>query len=65
MKCAKPGRSRSSNRHRPTVLVLTRQNLPTLDRSKYAPAEGLRKGAYVLADLGQGKPQVILMANWF
>ncbi len=51
------------HRHRPSVLVLTRQNLPTLDRSKYAPAEGLRKGAYVLADLGQGKPQVILMAT--
>jgi transketolase len=51
------------NRHRPTALVLTRQNLPTLDRAVYAPAEGLRKGAYVLADLGQGKPQVILMAS--
>jgi transketolase len=36
------------NRHRPTVLALTRQNLPTLDRSRYAPAEGLRRGAYVL-----------------
>ena len=44
------------NRHRPTSLVLTRQNLPTLDRSVFAPAEGLRKGAYVLADLGEGKP---------
>ncbi len=51
------------NRHRPTALVLTRQNLPTLDRAVYAPAEGLRKGAYVLADLGEGKPQVILMAS--
>jgi transketolase len=53
------------NRHRPTALVLTRQNLPTLDRTVYAPAEGLQKGAYVLADLGiaQGKPQVILMAS--
>lgn len=51
------------NRHRPTALVLTRQNLPTLDRSDYAGAEGLRKGAYVLADLGEQKPQIILMAT--
>jgi transketolase len=51
------------NRHRPTVLVLTRQNLPTLDRMVFAPAQGLRKGAYVLADLGPGKLQVILMAS--
>jgi transketolase len=52
-----------SNRHRPTALILTRQNLPTLDRSVFAPAEGLAKGAYVLADLGPGKPQIILMAS--
>lgn len=51
------------NRHRPTSLILTRQNLPTLDRTVYAPAEGLRKGAYVLADLGDKKPQIILMAS--
>jgi transketolase len=51
------------NRHRPTALVLTRQNLPTLDREVYAPAEGLRRGAYVLADLGSGKLQIILMAS--
>ena len=51
------------NRHRPSALVLTRQNLPTLDRSVYAPADGLRKGAYVLADLGKGGPEVILMAS--
>jgi transketolase len=51
------------NRHRPTALVLTRQNLPTLDRSLFAPADGVRKGAYVLADLGPGKPQIILMAS--
>ena len=51
------------NRHQPTALVLTRQNLPTLDRSVFAPASGLRKGAYVLADLGSGKPQIILMAS--
>ncbi|MGV8050005.1 MAG: transketolase [Anaerolineaceae bacterium] len=51
------------NRHRPTALVLTRQNLPTLDRSVYASAEGTRKGAYILADLGGGKPEIILMAS--
>jgi transketolase len=51
------------NRHRPTALVLTRQSLPTLDRTIYAPAAGLRKGAYVLADLGHGKPHIILMAS--
>ncbi len=51
------------NRQRPTALVLTRQNLHTLDRNIYASAEGLRRGAYVLADLGKGKPQMILMAS--
>jgi transketolase len=44
-------------------MVLTRQNLPTLDRAKYAPAAGVAKGAYVLADAPGGKPQVILMAT--
>lgn len=52
-----------TNRTRPTVLTLTRQNLPTLDRSVYGPAEGVSKGAYVLADLGEGTPQIILMAS--
>ncbi|HKV79396.1 MAG TPA: transketolase [Candidatus Sulfotelmatobacter sp.] len=47
----------------PVVLVLTRQNLPTLDRSKYAPASGVAKGAYVLADAEGGKPQVILLGT--
>jgi len=47
----------------PTLLALTRQNLPTLDRSVYAPASNLEKGAYVLADIGPGAPQVILMAS--
>ena len=42
-------------RHRPTVLVLSRQPLPTLDRSKYAPASGVSKGAYVLADAPRRK----------
>lgn len=51
------------HRHRPTALVLSRQNLPVLDRSIFAPAEGTQKGAYVLADLGHGAPQIILMAT--
>jgi transketolase len=50
-------------RHRPTTLVLTRQPLPTLDRSKYAAASGVTKGAYVLADPPGGKPDVVLMAT--
>ena len=49
--------------HSPTALVLTRQNLPTLDRSKYAPASGVAKGAYVLADTPGGKPDVILLGS--
>jgi len=47
----------------PAALVLTRQNLPTLDRVKYAPAAGLHKGGYVLADAPNGKPDVILIAT--
>jgi transketolase len=50
-------------RHEPAVLALSRQALPTLDRSKYAPASGVAKGAYVLADAPGGKPQLILMAS--
>jgi len=48
--------------HGPCALVLTRQDVPTLDRSRYAPAEGLRQGSYVLAD-SDGEPQVILIAT--
>jgi transketolase len=43
--------------------VLTRQNLPTIDRTKYAPASGVAKGAYVVADAAGGKPEAILMAS--
>jgi transketolase len=50
-------------RHQPAVLALSRQPLPTLDRSKYAPAAGVSKGAYVLADAPGGKPDVILIAS--
>jgi transketolase len=49
-------------RHRPSVLALSRQPLPTLDRSRYAAASGVVKGAYVLAD-GGGVPQLILIAT--
>ncbi|QRN97942.1 transketolase [Archangium violaceum] len=49
-------------RHEPVVLVLTRQAVPTLDRTKYAPASGLAKGAYVLVD-SQGTPDVILIGT--
>jgi transketolase len=50
-------------RERPVVLVLSRQNLPTLDRSRYAAAEGLRRGAYVLSDAQDHKPQLVLIAS--
>ncbi len=50
-------------RHEPVALILTRQALPTLDRAKYAPASGLAKGAYVLADAPGGKPDVLLLAT--
>jgi transketolase len=50
-------------RHDPVALVLTRQAVPTLDRTKYAPAEGLHRGAYVLADARGGKPDVLLLAT--
>jgi transketolase len=49
--------------HEPAVLVLTRQALPTLDRGKYAPASGLARGAYVLADAAGGKPEVLLLGT--
>jgi len=50
-------------RHAPTALVLSRQAIPVLDRLVFAPASGLKRGAYVLADLGGGRPQLILMAS--
>jgi transketolase len=50
-------------RHKPAVLVLSRQPLPTLDRTKYALASGLARGAYVLHDGPGGDPEVILMAT--
>ena len=50
-------------RHEPAVLALSRQPLPTLDRSKYAPAAGVARGAYVLADAPGGNPEVIIIAS--
>jgi transketolase len=50
-------------KHQPACLVLSRQNLPTLDRSRYAPAAGLRRGAYVFADAEDGNPAVILIGT--
>ncbi|HWK43435.1 MAG TPA: transketolase [Stellaceae bacterium] len=49
--------------HHPVSLILSRQALPTLDRSKYASAEGVAKGGYVLADPPDGKPDVILIGT--
>jgi transketolase len=50
-------------RHEPVALFLSRQALPTLDRTKYSSAEGLRRGAYVLAGATEGKPDVLLLAT--
>ncbi len=50
-------------RDRPVLLILSRQDTPTLDRSRYAAADGLRRGAYVLNDAPGGKPQLILIAS--
>jgi transketolase len=50
-------------RDRPVALVLTRQAVPTLDRSQYAAADGLRRGAYVLSDPADGQPELILIAT--
>jgi transketolase len=49
--------------HHPAAIILSRQDLPTLDRTKYAPASGVAKGAYILADAPGGKPDVLLMAS--
>lgn len=49
--------------HGPSTLVFSRQPMPTIDRTKYAPAAGVAKGAYVLADADGGKPEVILMGT--
>lgn len=50
-------------RHSPTALILSRQNLPTLDRNYYAAADNLMNGAYVLKDVGGKDPEIILLAS--
>ncbi len=50
-------------RHKPSVLALSRQPLPTLDRGKYASASGVAQGAYILADVNDGDPELILIAS--
>jgi len=50
-------------KHNPVALVLTRQALPTIDRSKYAAASGVARGGYVLADAKDGKPDIILIGT--
>ncbi len=60
---AEAWRAAIDRHHQPVALVLTRQNVPVFDRSKYASAEGLRRGAYVLADAEDGDPELILIAT--
>jgi transketolase len=50
-------------RDRPVALILTRQHVPTLNRSQFASADGLRRGAYILSDAQQGHPRIILIAS--
>jgi transketolase len=50
-------------RDRPVALILTRQDVPTLDRAQFAAADGLRRGGYILADAPSGKPELILIAT--
>ena len=50
-------------RHQPAVIALSRQPLPTFDRSKYAPAAGVARGAYIMADAPGGPPEIILIAT--
>jgi transketolase len=61
--CAECWRFIMRLKHEPAVLILSRQALPTFDRTKYASAEGVHRGGYVLADAPGGEPEVILMAT--
>src|SRR5918996_2815396 len=60
---AEAWRAAMDRHHGPVALVLTRQDVPVLDRSRYASADGLRRGGYVLADPEDGDPEVILIAT--
>ena len=61
--CAAAWKAILSNVHEPAILVLTRQDMPTIDRTKYASADGTLKGAYTLADAEGGRPEVLLLAT--
>jgi transketolase len=50
-------------RHKPAVLVLSRQAMPTMDRTRYAPASGVAQGGYILADAVGGKPEILFLAT--
>jgi transketolase len=60
---AEAWRAAMDRHHQPVALVLTRQDVPVLDRERYAPADGLRRGGYVLADPPEGDPELILIAT--
>jgi len=60
---AEAWRAAMDRHHQPVALVLTRQDVPIIDRGRYASAEGLRRGGYVLADPEAGDPEVILVAT--
>ncbi len=60
---AEAWRAAMDRHHQPVALVLTRQDVPIIDRSRYASAEGLRRGGYVLADPDGGDPELILIAT--
>ena len=60
---AEAWRAALDRHHQPVALVLTRQDVPIIDRGRYASAEGVRRGAYVLADPDDGDPKVILIAT--
>jgi len=60
---AEAWRAALQNREGPTALIFTRQDLPVLDRTKYAPAEGLRRGGYVLWQADGGVPEVIIIGT--
>jgi transketolase len=60
---AEAWRAAVDREHQPAALILTRQDVPVIDRERYAPAAGLRRGGYVLADPEDGDPEVILIAT--
>ena len=61
--CVEAWRVIMNLKHEPAILVLSRQDLPVFDRTKYASAAGLEKGAYIMADAENGKPEVLLIGT--